>query len=120
MLLARHSGAAGDFGRESETLTYTDTVNRVLGPLKSTPTDAFEVDILSFQGPAQEESLDYSVREVQGGTAPGWYVCVSPTSTAPGGGVFGGGVNPSTGIAGVLSPGLTAQAIRRRPANSIY
>lgn len=77
--------------------TYSDTTNKVLGPLSETPSGISES--MLFGGRLmQDYSVDYTLREVLGGTNPGWYVCVSTTSTAPGGGVFSGGVNPGTGI----------------------
>lgn len=101
----------GGDNRESETLTYTDVTNKVAGPLKSVPQDPFEVDVHLYRGPTQQESLDYSIREVTSGSAPGWYVCVSPTSTAPGGGVFSSGSNPSTGISSILLSGDKVRAV---------
>lgn len=92
-------------GTSVETLTYTDTSNEVIGPLTKSPTDEAQLNLFVFTGILQEYTLDYTVREVVGGTAPGYYVCVSPTSTAPGGGSFGGGSNPGTGIASVLVSG---------------
>jgi len=103
LLLLETTGSGEE--REAETLTFTNTTNRVMGPLKSTPSDVFEVNVHITEGTTQEEALDYSVREVTGGSAPGFYICFSPTSTAPGGGVFAGGSNPSTGIFGDLVSG---------------
>jgi len=91
--------------RKAETLTYTDTVNKVIGPLSEVVTAFAELNLAVFEGPEQEYSRDYTVREVVGGSAPGWYLAVSPTSTPPGGGAFTGGLNPGTGIETILVSG---------------
>lgn len=96
-------------GSAAETLTYTDTSNKVIGPLSESPTSVAEANLFPFTGVLQEYSVDYTVREVIGGSAPGFYVCISPTSTAPGGGSFSGGSNPGTGIESVLVNGDKAR-----------
>lgn len=98
-------GGSSASGYKAESLTYTDTANLIIGPLTLSPTEADEVNMFVFTGPLQEYTLDYTVREVTGGSAPGFYICVSPLSTAPGGGSFTVGSNPGTGISSVLSSG---------------
>ena len=89
-----------------DTLTYTDTANKVLGPLSNTPIEAANVAATVLGGPDQQYTQDYTVREVTGGSAPGYYICVDPGSTAPGGGSFQpGGSNPGTGISSMLEAG---------------
>jgi hypothetical protein len=90
---------------DAEDFSYTDTSNKVLGPLSGSPVDVTAVTLFVLTGIVQEYSVDYTVREVIGGSSPGFYVCVSPTSTAPGGGSFSGGSNPGTGIDGTLTSG---------------
>jgi hypothetical protein len=91
---------------ESETLTYTDTVNAVAGPLTATPVSTPATALWPIGGVVQDYQVDYTVREVIGGGAPGYYVCVSQTSTAPGGGSFSGGSNPTgPGIDDILVSG---------------
>jgi hypothetical protein len=87
-----------------EILSYTDTANKVIGPLGNTPIIS-DLKLWVIGGIAQEETVDYSIREVVGGAAPGYYICVSPSSTAPGGGTFSGGGNPTTGIDGQIQSG---------------
>ena len=53
----------------------------------------------------QQYLEDYTVREVTGGTTPGYYLCIGTTSAAPGGGAFNGGVNPTVGIDSIASSG---------------
>lgn len=89
--------------RRSEPLIYTDTGNAVIGPLDGIPVLLDEVDLNPIGGIIQEYTLDFTVRLVTGGSAAGYYVCVSPTSSAPGGGSFSGGSNPGTGIASILT-----------------
>jgi len=96
---------AGKTGIRSELLTYSDTANKVIGPLAALPADTGEVVVFAITGILQEIIADYTVREVTGGTAPGSYVCVSTTSSAPGGGIFFGGSNPGTGIDAILVNG---------------
>jgi hypothetical protein len=89
----------------AETLTYSDTTNKVIGPLARIPVAGTSVDVVPIKGVMQEYGVDYTVRSVTGGSAPGYYVCIGTTSTAPGGGSFSGGSNPSTGIDTVLTNG---------------
>lgn len=93
-----------------ETLTYTDTTNKVLGPLVHTPTSVSNVELTPYGGPDQEYSVDFTVRSVTGGSADGYYVCLATASTAPGGGAFSGGANPSTGIDDILTSGDKCKA----------
>lgn len=95
-------GGSGSLNNVVELLTYTDDTNKVLGPLASVP---FSLnDCLFFWIPIlQEVSFDYSIRPVSGGSAPGYYICISSTSTAPGGGTFAGGSNPSVGMDSFLN-----------------
>ena len=100
----------GGGGYDADQLTYTDTSNKLIGPLPSTPTTIAKVNLLIPTGNTQEYTKDYTVREVTGGSAPEFYICVSTTSTAPGGGSFvGGSSNPATGISDVLSSGDVAR-----------
>jgi hypothetical protein len=92
-----------------EQLVYTDVVNKVVGPLSEVPATPEEVTLVPIGGPPQDYGLDYTVREVVGGASPGWYLCVDPLSTAPGGGSFGSGSNPTVGIADLLSSGDVVQ-----------
>lgn len=96
---------------KAESLTYADTGNAVLGPLFNEPVELEDVTLFVHTGVIQEYTLDYTVRKVAGGSDPGFYICLSPTSTAPGGGVFDGGSNPGTGIAPLLSFGDTTRVI---------
>lgn len=95
----------GAGGATGENHTYTDTVNKVIGPLSLAPSTPSLVSIAIVNGTVQEYTLDYTVREVVGGTVPGFYICISPTSTAPGGGSFSGGSNPGTGIEAIMISG---------------
>jgi len=107
-LIIENSAYAG--GMTAETLTYMDTTNKVIGPLAEEPTEITSLNINVINGIPQEYTKDYTVREVVGGSSPGFYVCVSPTSSAPGGGAFNGGTNPGTGIAAVLVSGDKVRA----------
>jgi hypothetical protein len=98
-------------GMKAEAFSYSDTTNKVLGPLVVTPSSLTELTLWVILGPIQEEGVDFTVREVSGGVAPGFYICVSTTSTAPGGGSFISGVNPGTGIDSVLVFGDKTRAI---------
>ncbi len=89
----------------AETLTYTDTSNQVLGPLTRVPAPINEVTIWIIEGLVQEYGVDYTARQVVGGSAPGYYVCVGTASAAPGGGTFLSGSNPTVGIATELASG---------------
>jgi hypothetical protein len=104
-------GGGGGGGVESETLTYTDTTNKVLGPLNDSPASFMATALWPVTGVIQDYTQDYTVREVIGGSAPGYYICISPTSTAPGGGAFSGGTNPGTGIESVLTSGDKTRVI---------
>lgn len=97
------AGVLPDNFSRGEQLYYTDPVNKVIGPLGSEPV-IDEVAVSVIKGVDQEYGKDYTVRQVQGGTAPGFYICISPTSTAPGGGTFVAGTsNPTVGIDTLLS-----------------
>lgn len=98
------SGGTGG-GFASEEKIYTDTTNKIVGPLAQEPSSVSSVTLTPLGGVLQEYSVSYTVREVTGGTTPGYYVCVSTTSTAPGGGMFSGGTNPGTGIDTILASG---------------
>jgi hypothetical protein len=102
------SGSGVTYG---EQYVYTDTANKVIGPLSNTPVPVGGLSLFPITGPIQKYSTDYTVREVAGGSAPGYYVCISPTSTAPGGGAFAGGANPSVGIDTVLASGDDVRVI---------
>ena len=103
------TGKPGDFSR-AELLTYTDTANKVIGPL-ATPPVVNELSLWPLGGVVQEYGVDFTVRQVTGGGAPGYYICLSTSSTAPGGGTFLSGSNPSTGIDTLLSSGDKTQAV---------
>lgn len=92
------AGGGGSTGYVAETLVYTDTTNMIIGPLSDIPSDVDNSNLFIINGVIQDYSVDYTVRQVAGGTVPGYYVCISPTSTAPGGGTFVGSSNPGTGI----------------------
>lgn len=105
----RYIGGTGGGGSgasyEAESFTYTDTSNKVMGPLSSSPDSLSKVNLFTFNGPLQELTVDYTIRLVIGGSAPGYYICVSSSSTPPGGGAFSGGSNPGTGIDSILTNG---------------
>lgn len=98
-------GGGGGTDATAETLTYTDTANKVAGPLAYTPAAIAAVSLFVITGAVQSYTMDYTVRLVIGGSAPGYYLCLSPTSTPPGGGSFSGGSNPGSGISGTLTSG---------------
>ena len=95
----------GAGGAAGENLTYTNTTNKVAGPLTIPPSTPALVSMAIVTGTVQQYTLDYTIREVVGGSAPGFYICISPTSSAPGGGSFSGGSNPGTGIESILTSG---------------
>lgn len=97
------SDIPANFSR-GEFFTYTDTANKVAGPL-ATPPVINELLLWIIGGIAQDYGIDYTVRQVVSGSAPGYYVCLSSSSTAPGGGTFLSGANPSAGIDGQLLSG---------------
>lgn len=101
---------ASGVGIQVDELTYANDTNYVLGPLGSTPTN-IDQSMLWSGGISQKYTQDYTVRRVTGGTDPGYYVCVSPSSTAPGGGAFIGGQNPGTGILNLLELSDTIQLL---------
>jgi len=94
-----------------EQYTYSDTTNKVVGPLNNDPVPVGGLSLFPEEGLPQMYTKDYTVREVAGGSAPGYYICVSPTSSAPGGGAFVGGANPSGGIDTILSSGDEVRVI---------
>lgn len=94
-----------------EQLDYTDTTNKVIGPLSGAPITETDVSVFVLRGVTQKYTQDYTVRFVSGGSAPGYYICVSTGSTAPGGGAFIGGSNPATGIDSVLVFGDSVRVI---------
>lgn len=87
---------------KSETLVYTDDTNKVIGPLTLVPVTS-ELSMWIIGGIGQEYGVDFTVRQVTGGSAPGYYVCIDTGSTAPGGGTFLSGSNPTTGIDQLIS-----------------
>lgn len=93
----------------TQQLTYTNPANKVIGPLGNTPGNTFELTIFPQGGPPQIYGEDYTVRRVVGGTNPGYYICIGKTSTAPSGGSFSGGSNPSGGIDHILESGDLAR-----------
>ena len=94
--------SAATTGVVQDILTYTDTANKIIGPLSDTPIAAGNTGMTVMGGPDQQYTQDYTVREVIGGSAPGYYICIDPGSTAPGGGAFTPGSNPGTGISSIL------------------
>jgi hypothetical protein len=97
-------GSGGGTGLGSDPLSFSDTVNNVVGPLTSAPTSPSKVGV-SVLGVDQSPTSDFTTRLVVGGSAPGYYVCIATNSSAPGGGVFSGGANPGAGIATWVQPG---------------
>jgi hypothetical protein len=97
-------GTLPDNFSRAEVLEYTDDTHYVIGPL-ATPPVVSEVMLNLLGGLLQEIVVDFTVRQVTGGSAPGYYVCVSPSSSAPGGGTFIAGSNPSVGIVAQLTSG---------------
>jgi len=102
------TGGEGDY--EVDQLSYTDTVNKVIGPLAEDPRAEEDVNLYVVTGSVQRYGSDYTVREVVGGSAPGYYICIGNGSTAPGGGSFSGGSNPGTGIDSDLTSGDVVRA----------
>lgn len=105
------AGPAGGYLFNADQLTYTDTTNFVIGPLTRVPNAFSEASLLAIGGVAQEYGAAYTLRSVVGGTAPGVYVCVAIASTAPGGGAFSGGANPTAGIETILTSGDKVRVI---------
>jgi hypothetical protein len=98
-------GPTSDLAYHAETITYTDSTHKVFGPLDETPYPPGATALVLLGGVMQEYGVDFTAREVGGGSAPGWYLCVGTGSTAPGGGSFIGGTNPGTGIDSLLVVG---------------
>lgn len=92
----------------AEVLVYTDVAHKVVGPLAAPPVVS-EVMLTPLGGIAQKIGAEFTVRQVMGGVAPGYYVCVSPTSSAPGGGTFLSGSNPTVGLESELDDGDEVQ-----------
>jgi len=85
-------------------LKYLDDMNMVIGPLAHEYAFASNSILFPFGGNPQRYSQDFTVREVVGGSAPGFYILISPSSTPPGGGAWGpASAPPSIGIADRLS-----------------
>jgi len=101
MTIVAKFGPASGGGSASlavEDLTYSDTANKVIGPLGATPTSITE-SLSWFGGVSQNYIKDFTLRLVVGGSAPGWYMAIATDSSAPGGGSFSGSANPATGLA---------------------
>lgn len=97
-------GGGGGSSNEVEGFVFADDTNWVLGPIGNVPESTS--DTLLFWDPIlQHITTDYTIRPVAGGSAPGYYICVSSSSSAPGGGTFSGGSNPTTGMASFLQTG---------------
>jgi len=96
------SGTGVTYGEE---YAYLNIIDKVIGPLVNTPVPVGGLSLFPEGGPNQFYGVDYTVRQVIGGGSPGYYICVSTTSTAPGGGAFVGGANPTTGIDSILVSG---------------
>ena len=108
--LVGDAGGGGGTGLESETFTYSDTSNKIAGPLSETPFDIAGTRMFHL-GLFQNYTGDFTVRLVVGGSAPGYYLCIATDSTAPGGGAFSGGANPGTGITSYLDAGDKLSAV---------
>lgn len=94
-------GGGGSPSIETEIFSYTDESNRVVGPIGNVP-ETLD-DNLFYWGPIlQFSSEDYTIRPVSGGSTPGYYICIATNSSAPGGGTFAGGTNPTTGMMGFV------------------
>jgi hypothetical protein len=91
------ASGGGGASLATDELTYTDTANKVVGPIGSTPTSITD-SIAWFGGVSQRYTRDFTLRTVVGGSAPGWYMAIATDSSAPGGGSFSGGSNPATGL----------------------
>lgn len=94
-------GGGGSAAVNAEEFVYSDLSNKVIGPLANTPTQISEA-LMWYGGISQFYTTDFTIREVTGGTDPGWYVCLATNSSAPGGGSFTGGSNPATGLSDLL------------------
>ena len=95
------SGGGGGSSIEVESFVFTDDTHMVIGPIGSVPESTS--DTLVFWGPILLLlTTDYTIRPVAGGSAPGYYICVATNSSAPGGGTFSGGSNPTTGMAAFI------------------
>ena len=91
------SSGGGGASLEVEVYSYIDTINKVIGPIGNVPQSVS--DSMMFWGPIlQDYNIDYTIRPVAGGSTPGYYICISTTSSSPGGGTFSGGNNPSIGM----------------------
>lgn len=101
----RVPAGGGGGGFNGEEFTYTNTTNLVIGPLSVDTSSPTSVHLFPEESVIQTYTVDYTVRQVTGGSAPGYYICISPSSTAPGGGTFVGGSNPGTGISSILTSG---------------
>ena len=102
-VVARFGLASGTGGGavNAEDFTYSDLTSKVIGPLANTPSQISET-LMWYGGVSQFYTTDFTIREVTGGAAPGWYVCLATDSSAPGGGTFTGGSNPATGLSALL------------------
>ena len=94
-------GGSGSLSNVVESFVYTNDTNKVIGPIGSVP---FSLDdCLFFWGPVlQIVNNDYTIRPVIGGSNSGYYLCIATDSSAPGGGTFVGGSNPSIGMVSFL------------------
>lgn len=96
-----------------ETITYTDVTNMIIKLTRSPIEVNDSIEFTPFDGTDQEWGVDYTVREVINCTTSsnnGFYICISPLSTAPDGGSFNGSINPTIGIAMVLESGDSGKA----------
>ena len=84
---------------EDLTRSGQNVTDGVIGPMATVPkTNDATVELQPYNGIGQRHGLDYTVRDVTGGSADGTYIVLSTSPTAPGGGTFPGGSNPTTGI----------------------
>lgn len=96
-----------------ETIYYTDNVNKII-KLTKQPLEVGEtIEFTPYGATDQNWGEDYTVREVIGcdnSANNGYYICLSPDSTAPDNGYFNGGVNPTIGIEEMMEIGDSSKA----------
>lgn len=92
--------------REVEDLTYSDSVNKVIA-LSHIPTVFEDVLFFPYEGSAQEYGVDFTISVKENIS----YLCLSPDSTPPSGGIWDVQNLPTTGIMSIiqLNEGFTCE-----------